>query len=348
MDRLSTRLVAALLLTYATAHPPAAPAADGLQPTVAMQRFGVFETPLVPIGGSPSPRDNRALMSAINAYRTSGDAGQLGPIDQFLQMHPQSSWRTALQVNEGLAYAQGGMFSAAIDKLQAVWLARATLPLHTEAQKALIQEVYGKLLWLHTVLGHAEAVKTLLSEGKGMMLTGAAQAQKTQAEEGLWRMEHEPAHARICGLVALEQLMKNQGDVQGIARIAHAKAGPKGIDLAQLEALSNDAGLNARVVFRDHGAPIPEPSVAHWKVGHYATIVGKSGNRYHVKDAAIGRDYWMTQAAIRSESSGYFLVPDSTLAQDEQSWRIVAGAEAAHNLWGGHYTRQRPERYVQR
>ncbi|ANJ68015.1 hypothetical protein A9404_12100 [Halothiobacillus diazotrophicus] len=293
-----------------------------------MHRFGVFETPLIPIGGSPASQENRELRSAIEAYRTSGDAEQLAPIDHFLQSHPQSPWRTALLVNEGLAYAHAGMFSNAIDKLQTVWNTRANLTLRTEAQQALIQKVYGKLLWLHTVLGHAEAVKTLLSEGKGMVLTGAAQAQKTQAEEGLWRMEHEPAHARICGLVALEQLMKKQGDVQGIARIAHDKAGPKGIDLSQLEALSDDAGLNARVIFRHRAAPIPVPSVVHWKVGHYATIVGESGGRYHIKDAAIGRDYWMTQAAIRSESSGYFLVPDSTLAKGKQSWRTVATAEA--------------------
>lgn len=335
MERLIGRLLAAVLLACSATASASTPVSTRIAPALTMQRFGVFTTPLLPIGATPTSQENRELLSAIKAYRSSGDAEHLAPIDHFLRTHPQSPWRIALLTNEGLAYAHAGMFSTAIDRLQAVWNARTDLSLHTEAQQALMQKAYGKLLWLHTVLGHAQAVKALLSEGKGMVLTGAAQAQKTQAEEGLWRMTHEPAHARICGLVALEQLMRNQGDQKGFSRIANEKAGPKGIDLARLDNLANHAGLASKIIYRQDNESIPVPSVAHWKVGHYAAIVGKSGNRYHIKDAALGRDYWMSRAAINSESSGYFLVPKTTLAKNTHAWRTVGNATAARIYGAG-------------
>ncbi|MDA3877683.1 MAG: hypothetical protein PF483_11420, partial [Halothiobacillus sp.] len=330
MNRFILRIVAVFLLigwgsaVNATGLPHnASPSAP---PT--LQRFGVFQTPLVPFGASP-PAETRALMTAIAEYKSAGQAEQTAPLDDFLQQHPQTVWRVALLANEGLAYEHAGMFTRAIDRLQAAWQANRVI--ENGPQRALMAHVYGELLWLHTVLGHEDRVRALLAEGKHFTLSGSAQAQKTQAEEGLWRMQHEPGQTKICGLVALGQLMSLEGDRQGAARLNTVQAGPKGVSLARLQTLADQDGMATRAVYRQGHEPIPVPSIVHWKVGHYATIVGQSGGRYHVEDKSLGRDFWMSPAAIKSESSGYFLVP----AAHAKAWRTVALSEASKVMGAG-------------
>ncbi|MHB8921606.1 MAG: RHS repeat protein, partial [Halothiobacillus sp.] len=301
-----------------------------------LQRFGVFQTPLVPFGDS-GLAENHALSVAIKGYQAAGDAEDTTALDHFLRQYPNSAWRVALLTNEGLAYEHAGRFSQAISRLQAAWQLRTLVK--TEQQRALIEQVYGQLLHLHTAFGHQHAVQTLLAEGGGLALSGAAQANKTQAKEALWRMQHEPEQTKLCGLVALNQLLALEGDHQGAAQLKAVRAGVNGISIARLSTLANQAGLASRVVFRHGDEPIPVPAIAHWKVGHYATIVGESTGRYHIKDAAQGRDYWMTPQAVRAESSGYFLIPSreekAARKADQTPWRAVAWNEAEHVLGAG-------------
>ncbi|ACX96924.1 RHS repeat-associated core domain-containing protein [Halothiobacillus neapolitanus] len=305
--------------------------------------FGVFQTPLVPFGAS-SAAETHDLRVAIASYRAAADAANTKALDHFLHQYPNSVWRIALLTNEGLAYEQAGLFSQAITRLDAAWQLRAGAK--TEPQRALIEQNYGALLHLHTVFGHEKAVQVLLQEGKGLVLSGAAQANKTQAEEGLWRMQHEPGKARLCGLVALDQLLAIEGHDQSVGRFKRVRAGEAGLSLARLDTLANQAGLPSRVVYRHGEEPIPVPAIAHWKVGHYATIVGEAGGRYHIKDAAQGRDYWMTPEAVRAESSGYFLIPTKASAQPQANqpilaqtmgspWRRVALSEAGRIFGAG-------------
>lgn len=70
----------------------------------------------------------------------------------------------------------------------------------------------------------------------------------------------------------------------------------------------------------------------HWKVGHFAAIVGKVNGRYHVKDPVFpGQSLWVTPAALDAEASGYFLMPAN--AQASAEWREVGNSEAA-TVWG--------------
>lgn len=67
------------------------------------------------------------------------------------------------------------------------------------------------------------------------------------------------------------------------------------------------------------------PAIVHWKVGHYAAIVGEENGRYHVQDPTFGQDLWITSAAIDSEASGYFLAAGKKM---DSRWRPVHLAEA--------------------
>src|SRR5690606_14050820 len=78
---------------------------------------------------------------------------------------------------------------------------------------------------------------------------------------------------------------------------------------------------------------IPVPSVVHWKVGHYAAILEEADGRYRVKDPAFGQELWMDREAVASESSGYFLVPESI---PDAGWTAVAASEAARVVGAGY------------
>ena len=90
--------------------------------------------------------------------------------------------------------------------------------------------------------------------------------------------------------------------------------------------------LPYRAVFRKPGEPVPVPSIVHWKVGHFAAIVGKADGRFHIEDPVLGRDgLWVTKAALDAEASGYFLAPVSEASA--AAWRPVAIPEAGE-VWG--------------
>ncbi|WP_210240178.1 hypothetical protein, partial [Mesorhizobium sp. M2E.F.Ca.ET.154.01.1.1] len=86
------------------------------------------------------------------------------------------------------------------------------------------------------------------------------------------------------------------------------------------------------LILREPGQAVPVPSIVHWKVGHFAAIVGQANGRYHVRDSVFsGSDLWVTQAALDAEASGYFLVPTDVLP--DPHWKPV-DAEKASVIWG--------------
>ena len=63
--------------------------------------------------------------------------------------------------------------------------------------------------------------------------------------------------------------------------------------------------------FRPAGVEeIPIPSIAHLRPGHFAANVGEANGRYMLDDPLLGGEVWVTAAALREQSSGYFLVPE--------------------------------------
>src|SRR5204863_121118 len=101
-------------------------------------------------------------------------------------------------------------------------------------------------------------------------------------------------------------------------------SGPRGVSLAQVAQLAAKADVPYRLVHREPGQPIPVPSIVHWKVTHFAALVGEDQDQFHIQDPTFGKDLWITRAALESESSGYFLVPEVRGSQ----WRTVTASEA--------------------
>ena len=83
------------------------------------------------------------------------------------------------------------------------------------------------------------------------------------------------------------------------------------------------------MAFRNQ-AGLCRPSVVHWKVGHYAAMVRREGDRYLLQDPTFGNDVWATRQALEAETSGYFLIPPGALPP---GWRSVSESEG-ETVWG--------------
>src|SRR5262245_56961625 len=83
-------------------------------------RTGLFSEPLAPVSATSSD-ENRDLAQAVLAYRDavrkSGASDAVEPLLSFLDAHPKSVWKPALQLNLGIIYRQTGHFSKAL----AIW-----------------------------------------------------------------------------------------------------------------------------------------------------------------------------------------------------------------------------------
>ena len=62
------------------------------------------------------------------------------------------------------------------------------------------------------------------------------------------------------------------------------RAGPDGTSLAEVGQLAEKAKISHRLVFRKPGQAVPVPAVVHWKIGHFAAIIGEANGRFHVVD----------------------------------------------------------------
>lgn len=304
----------------------------------APQRFGLFEEPLVAFE-SPTETQRAALEKAVSDYAQTGDPSRIGPLVRYLKQRPLSPWRASLMVNLGMVQAQAGRFSEAIDLLEQARMAAAQA--ETAPERAIKARAAGELLKLHTVFGHKERVASLLETVEATPASAAVSEIIASAKAGLWQMNNEPQQALRCGIIALESMRASLAPEGSNIRLDHLKAGPNGTTLAQLAEMSGREGLPVRAVSRASGEPIPVPSVVHWRVGHYAAIVGKENGRYRVTDPAFGDVLWMTPEAIEAEASGYFLVPEKSA--EAKNWRTLAKQEAEQVIGGGYTSDSQPE-----
>ncbi|MGO8866374.1 MAG: RHS repeat-associated core domain-containing protein [Alphaproteobacteria bacterium] len=323
----------ALLLLHAAGLPlpaeaaPAPPVAESLTAAI---RAAHFAEPLVATAPT-TPAEDRALVRALAVYEKRTTPDDVGSLTAFLARYPHSGWAPALLTDLGISYLHYGYFSRAIDAWSKAWReGRST----TEPQaRAVVDRALGELARLYASLGHFESLAALFDEIGDRPVTGSATEAVQTAREELALVKKDPRHLFICGPMALRSLMLARGakDAQ-VQSLVWYRAGPNGTSLAEVARLAEEAKFPHRLVFRKPGQPVPVPAVVHWKVGHFAAIVGEANGRFHVEDPVFaGHELWVTQAALDQEASGYFLAPAH--APDGAGWRAVDRTEAA-GVWG--------------
>jgi RHS repeat-associated protein len=352
----TNRVVAATAIpnrTLPNVKPPKAGLEFSANPTTQeISRARVFEEPLVPIGGQPSTEENAALAAALLGYAKRSGPDDFSSLTAFLEKHPKSAWRASLLTDLGLEYYNTAHYSLALDAWEKAW------PLAKDATdgrgKAIADRAAGELAALYARLGRMTELEALLKSVENRVFVGAATERITGAREGLWNMQNKPEISFKCGPYALQQILKSDQSLLTSAatnartEIANAASTQKGLSLPQVAELSKKVGLNYQMAFRqplsrssttlspsdgerdgERGAFIV-PSVVHWKVGHYAAMVRREGNRYLLEDPTFGNTVWATRKALEAETSGYFLIPSGELPP---GWRSVDAKEGA-TVWG--------------
>lgn len=291
-------------------------------PDVVIHQAGLDEA-LVP-WRQPTLEERSGLQAALTQFRQRSGSDSLAVLEGYVDAHPASPYRVAVLTNLGLAQYRAGYFSRAIQTWQQAWREHASAD-GTPAQP-LVDRAVGELIRMHARLGHDDDLARLLSEVDGRAMTGPATEAVAGAKEGLWHMRHNPGVAYLCGPAALSNVLEaiapQQASGQSVLR--SYRSGPQGVSLGQVEALAHQAGLAWTSGLRPQGAAVPIPSVVHWRVNHYAAVVGFDGRHYHIKDPTFGSDLWITPAALEAESSGYFVLPQAKLPA---GWRMASAEE---------------------
>lgn len=274
-----------------------------------LQRFGLFHEPLLRTCDTSSEEDT-ALRVYIEKFSTDPSVNGIDHLHAFLASYPSSGWKLAILVNIALIYFHNGYFSLALVTLREAW--RPALDASRPKAKPLADRAIGELIRMAARLGSADELTLLLNDIADREFTGPATQCIAGAKEGLWTMIHNPAQAFLCGPLALGNIIVKGGYSGEISSslIERYKSRPGGVSIGELEVLSKECDLDFRAVYWADNLPYPVPSVVHLKLNHYAAIVARNGSRYLIQDPTFGeQDLWITSLALKSESTGYLLVP---------------------------------------
>jgi len=292
-------------------------------------RARVFAEPLVPVGGEPIAAENSDLAAALLGYAKRAGPDDFSSLTGFLETHPQSPWAPAVLTGLGIEYYNTAHYSLALEAWDQAWAHEKEV---TDAKgNALLDRAAGELAHMYARLGRMEELEALLKSFNGRMFVGPATEKITGAREGLWNMKNRPQTAFRCGPLALLRI-KLAVDPHHPATdiISKSASTQKGFSLSQVAELSQQIGLNYQMAFREKGGAFAVPSVVHWKLGHYAALIRREGDRYLLQDPTFRNDVWATRQALEAETSGYFLVPPGPLAR---GWRAVEAKEG-QTIWG--------------
>ena len=323
--------IAALAILLALGLPGRVSAADESAATIIGSAH--FAEPLVPTS-STSQEENEALAQALRAYQSGGDTEGVGDLTAFLSQYPRSGWAVALWTNLGITYLHEGYFSKAIDAWQNAWIVGK--PVTEPRAKALVDRAVGELARLYASLGQNEELAALFAEIGDRLIQGSATEAVQTAREELTAAKKDPRHLFICGPLALRLVMMAEGvEASEVDFLRWYYASSKGTNLDELGHLADKVKFSHRLIFRTTDQPMPIPAVVHWKVGHFAAIVGKANGRFHVVDPVMAaQDIWMTADALDAESSGYFL--------NSCGGQRIVGMAQRRQLRGCHGVGQRP------
>lgn len=292
-------------------------------------RSHLLEEPLVPVGGRPTPAENAELAAALMDYAKRSGPDDFSALTGFLDRHPNSPWRAALLTDLGLEYYNTAHYSLALDAWAKAWaLAKDA----TDSRGvAIADRAVGELAYMYARLGRMSELEALLQSVKGRVFVGPATEKISGAREALWTMKHQPEIAFRCGPLALQSIEQDLApSAPADPALLNSASTQKGFSLSQVAELSRKIGLDYQMAYREKGGAFVVPSVVHWKVGHYAAMVKRQGNRYLLKDPTFGNTVWATRRALEDETSGYFLIQPGPLLH---GWRRVNKKEG-DNVWG--------------
>lgn len=317
LSLLSLALVAAPRAQARTAAAPVSPAPVSLS----QAGLGADDQALVPLGRVPTPEEDRALARAID--------GGLEGCAAFCTSDPDSPWAASVNGRLGLTWLRMGRLERAVTHLEKAW--SLSRDLKDARGRAFADEVVGQLADLMGSLGRADRLGQILAEVKGRPMKGLASDRILLAKEAYAQMIHRPERTFRCGMEALGAMALALGrPVPVVGRLTDHVASREGTRMDQLLTWGNAEGLDLVAVKRVPGAPLPTPSIIHWKAGHFSLLDRVDGGACHVQGFLHGTDQIISRQVLEEELSDVLLVPRPSLDP-------VTGAappSALASLWG--------------
>ena len=289
-----------------------------------------FAEPVVPVGAKTSPPENATLATDIKAYLQRKDHEDMSALTGFLSQYPSSAWRPSLDLNMAEVYFDTGHFSLALDAWQDAW--NRTQALTDPVGQQMGNMAAAKLAKMLARIGRVTELDALFSQMKGRNVAGVSAQLLVQARSGLWLMKNRPQDAFRCGPSALQELsLASKHKIDHPEVIKKSQSTTQGIALSDVQRLSEQIDMPMQMAKRGPGAAFAVPSVIHWKLGHYAALVGKRDGKYIVHDTTFGgQQFLISAAALEQETSGYFLIPQGSLPS---GWTAVSLKEG-RNVFG--------------
>lgn len=274
----------------------------------------VFEEPLIPMSGSPVPGENDALANAIRSFKTANDPENISAFNAFIQQFPQSRWVASVRLNLGLLRLESGYLSEALQLWTAAW--NASKNEESPLQKATADRAVAEILLLNAKVGRMDEIASLVSELKGRGFQGSTEQRVRGAVDALAQMRAKPDKAFKCGPLAISSLLALRDGKESFNKtIDDFPSTREGTSLLQNKQLAQAVGLNLQIARRSAGAPILIPSIVRWNLGHFSAVVGRSQDRYEVKDPTFGAEgiFRVKADVFDKETDGYALVPAGQL-----------------------------------
>jgi RHS repeat-associated protein len=300
-----------------------------------VQNASFFKDRLQWVGSSqPSEADSQACWEMGQVlFSTNTLVIQLAALETFISQHPDSAWTPSLEANLAKYYREHGRFSLALEHWQSAWL---KLKKHSDPNaKAVGDFIMAHWAELLARLGSTEALQKLYQETQGRTLdSGPLQQLFNRSQEAFGQMVSSPEWAHRCGWGALHSAAQvlHPGDNRLSSLIGEA-ATREGLSLQNLAATSARLGVPMIPVQVPGARSLPVPSVVHFQVGHFGTIIARRGDRYLLADSALDQPAWVSFAEILAEASGFFLVPADSVPSNG---RRLAIQEAAQVLGRGY------------
>ena len=284
----------------------------------------VFRQPIVYIGERvPALLESQQLWEALTAFRSGGESAGLPALEQFLSMYTNSIWAPSLKSVLANYYQERGRPTPALQHWEAAWNATKDAKGGTAKQIADFTLVHWTRLLAS--LGRLENLQALFKETAGRTLdAGPLQQIFFATLEGYRTMALQPERSYRCGTYALSSLAHAIAHTNAASELLRIESPATGFSMADLATIWERCGFRLTALRRESGNEIVVPSVVHWKQNHYAAIVRKSGNAYHVIDPTFGDPRWLSADAINAEASGAFIVPSEKIPSE---WKTMTPAE---------------------
>lgn len=124
-----------------------------------------------------------------------------------------------------------------------------------------------------------------------------------------------------CGLACVAMLAETQGINITLAQLRDAyPISVHGTSLSTLGDILSEQGISVYPVLfsSDEIQDLPLPAILHYGAGHYVLLAYRKGRRVCIMNPAIGQQF-LTFDALKKEISGYALVVDPDIGQEEKN-----------------------------